>query len=98
MITGKQRSYLKKLAHNLAPIVHIGKNGVTDTVIDQIDEILEIRELVKVKLLDASMLDAKITGNDIAGRLAAEFVQSIGGIFVIYRESIENKQIVLPKK
>jgi len=98
MITGKQRSFLKKMAHNLDPIVHVGKNGATDSVIKQIDDILETRELVKVKLLESSDLDSRETGNDIAGRLAAEFIQSIGGIFVIYRESIDNKQIQLPKK
>ena len=55
-------SFLKKLAHKMDPIVHIGKNGLTDSVIQQIDEILENRELIKVKLLESSLLDAKETG------------------------------------
>lgn len=50
MITSKQRSFLKSMAHSIDPVVYIGKAGVTDNVIKEIDTCLEIRELVKVKL------------------------------------------------
>ena len=58
MITGKQRSYLKKLAHDLDPIVFIGKNDLTENIIKEIDSLLELRELVKVKIQEGSLLDA----------------------------------------
>ena len=50
MITSKQRSFLKSLAHNIDPAVYIGKAGVTENVVKEIDMCLEARELVKVKL------------------------------------------------
>ena len=50
MITGKQRRYLKKLAHDIDPLVYIGKNDLTENVIKEIDNLLEARELVKVKI------------------------------------------------
>ncbi len=98
MITSKQRSYLKSLAHELDPVVYIGKNDVTENVIGEIDNLLEHRELIKVKMQESCSLDPKAAANDIADRLGAEFVQAIGRRFVLYRESKDNKTIVLPRK
>lgn len=98
MITSKQRSYLRSLAHNIDPTVYIGKAGVTDNVIKEIDQCLEARELVKIKLQEGAELDAKTVANELAPGLGAEFVQAIGRKFTLYRESKENKQIELPRK
>ncbi len=97
MITGKQRSYLKGLANQLDPLVFIGKADLTDTVIKEIDNVLNARELVKVKIQESSLLDPKETANKLADMLGAEFVQAIGRKFVLYRESKDNKKIYLPK-
>ena len=97
MITSKQRSYLRSLAHNIDPTVYIGKAGVTDNVIKEIDQCLEARELVKIKLQEGAELDAKTVANELAPGLRAEFVQAIGHKFTLYRESKENKKIILPK-
>lgn len=96
MLTGKQRSYLKGLANSLEPIMQIGKGGVTENVLKQIDDALNARELIKIKILNNSMLSAKDTANEIAESLRAEYVQSIGNKFVLYKESKE-KLINLPK-
>ena len=98
MITSKQRSYLRSLAHSIDPAVYIGKAGVTDNVIKEIDQCLEARELVKIKLQEGAVLDAKATANELAPVLGAEFVQAIGRKFTLYRESKENRQIELPRK
>lgn len=98
MITSKQRSYLRSLAHNVDPTVYIGKAGVTDNVIKEIDQCLEARELVKIKLQEGAVLDAKATANELAPVLGAEFIQAIGRKFTLYRESKENRQIELPRK
>lgn len=97
MITSKQRSFLKSLAHNIDPAVYIGKAGVTENVVKEIDMCLEARELVKVKLQEGCDLTPKDVANDVAARLGAEFVQAIGRKFTLYRQSKENKQIELPK-
>jgi len=96
MLSGKQRSYLKSIANNLEPILHIGKNGVTETVLNQADDALEAREIIKVKILNNNELSAKETASQMADTLDAEFVQSIGNKFVLYRESKE-KIINIPK-
>ena len=98
MITSKQRSYLKGLAHDLDPIVNVGKGGVTENIMKELDTCLEGRELVKVKLQEGCDLDPKTVANEVAPALKAEFVQAIGRKFVLYRRAKENPQIVLPKK
>jgi RNA-binding protein len=96
MLTGKQRSYLKSLANGLDSIMQIGKGGITENVLKQIDDALEARELIKINILNNSMLKTKDTANEIAESVGAEFVQSIGNKFVLYRESKE-KLINIPK-
>jgi len=96
LLTGKQRSYLKSLANNIEPIFQVGKNGITENFIKQIDDALEKRELIKVKVLNNSLLDANEVANEIAEKTNAEFVQSIGNKFVLYRESKKYKKIILP--
>ncbi len=96
MLTGKQRSFLKGIANNLDPIFQVGKNGITENFIKQIDDALEKREIVKVKVLNNSLLDATEVASEVAEKTNAEFVQSIGNKFVLYRESKKNKKIILP--
>lgn len=97
MLKGKQRSYLKSLAHKLDPIFQLGKSGMTENFEKQVDEALEKRELVKINILQNCMLDATETAAYLAEKLDAEFVQSIGNRFVLYRESKDHKKIELPK-
>lgn len=97
MLRGKQRSYLKSLAHNLEPLFQLGKNGMTENFEIQVDEALEKRELIKISILQNCDLDATETARYLTEKLDAEFVQSIGSRFVIYRESNEYKKIELPK-
>ena len=98
MISSKQRSFLRGLAQTTDATVFIGKQGLTDNVINEIEVGLNTRELVKVKIQEGCLLDPKATANEMAEKLNAEFVQAIGRKFVLYRESKDNKQIELPRK
>ena len=51
MLTGKQKSYLKGLAHTMQPIIQVGKNGVNDALIKTVYDALEARELIKVSIV-----------------------------------------------
>ncbi len=98
MLTGKQRSYLKALGQKIDPSVYIGKQGITENVLKEMEVGYENRELVKVKLQEGCLLDTKEAANEVAEATGAEFVQAIGRRFVLYKESKENKQIELPRK
>jgi len=90
-LRGKQKRFLRSQAHHLDPIVQIGKNGLTETVYDQVDDILERRELIKVTLLQNTDEDI----NDVAWRmedtLDCAVVQVIGRIIVLFRPSSKEK-------
>ncbi|NLC03343.1 MAG: ribosome assembly RNA-binding protein YhbY [Tissierellia bacterium] len=96
MLTGKQRSFLKSKANTIDPIFQLGKNGLTESFIKQVDVVLESRELIKINVLNNSGLEAKEIAIQLSEELGAEFVQSMGNKFVIYRESKEEKKIQLP--
>lgn len=97
MLTGKQRAYLKSKANTMDPLFQIGKNGLTENFVEQVKEALESRELIKIKVLNNSLLEADEVVKELCQRADAEYVQSIGSKIVIYKESEENKTIVLPK-
>ena len=97
MLSGKQRSYLKKMAHELDPTVYIGKSGLTENIKKEMLTGFEARELVKVKIQEGCTLEPKEVANQLADELDAEFVQAIGRKFVLYRESKDHKKIDLPR-
>lgn len=74
-------------AHVLKPIMQIGKAGITQGVIDQLDHELEERSLVKVKLLKTSLLaDKKVLAQELATKTGSELVQVVGYVVVLFRE------------
>ena len=97
MLSGKQRSYLKKMAHELDPTVYIGKSGLTENIKKEMLTGFLARELVKVKIQEGCTLEPKEVANQLADELDAEFVQAIGRKFVLYRESKDHKKIELPR-
>ena len=97
MLSGKQRSYLKKMAHELDPTVYIGKSGLTENIKKEMLTGFEARALVKVKIQEGCTLEPKEVANQLADELDAEFVQAIGRKFVLYRESKDHKKIELPR-
>lgn len=100
MLTSKQRAYLRGMANGLDPIFQIGKSGISDEMINQLAGALELRELIKVRILETAMLDTKETANEVAARLKADPVQAIGSKFVIYKRANkeQHRKIELPKK
>lgn len=97
MLKPKQRSYLKSLANPLKPLVHIGKEGLSDSLLAQLDECLTSHELVKVSVLENSQLSAKEIASEVCEKTRSEFVQAIGNRFTLYRKNYEEQKIQLPK-
>ncbi|MTH52501.1 ribosome assembly RNA-binding protein YhbY [Bacillus mangrovi] len=96
MLTGKQKRFLRSEAHHLNPIFQVGKGGVNDNMIKQVAEALEVRELLKVSVLQNCDEDKDTVAEQISKGAKAELVQVIGSTIVLYKESRENKQIKLP--
>lgn len=97
MLTGKQKRYLRSLAHHLQPIFQVGKGGTNEQIIRHITDAIETRELIKLSVLNNCLDDPKQIGAELAADSGSELVQVIGRTIVLYKESRENKQIELPK-
>ncbi|MEI2325812.1 ribosome assembly RNA-binding protein YhbY [Priestia megaterium] len=97
MLTGKQKRFLRSKAHHLNPIFQVGKGGVNENMIDQIADALEARELLKVSILQNCDEDRDTVAARLTKGTKAELVQVIGNTIVLYKESRENKQLMLPK-
>lgn len=97
MLTGKQRSYLRGLGHHLAPIVQIGKEGLTEGVTAAASAALEDHELIKVKIGEHVDEDRHDLGLALSVDTNAELVQVLGRTFLLYRAREEEPEIQLPK-
>ncbi len=99
MLNGRQRAQLRALANPLPDMLLIGKEGVTDSVRRQLEQLLESHELVKGKVLGNSMLTPEEASEELCSLTGAEPVQCIGAKFVVYREASDKdkRRIVLVK-
>ncbi|BBE25805.1 RNA-binding protein [Latilactobacillus curvatus] len=92
MLTGKQKHYLRGLAQTTKPLFQLGKNGLSRTYFEQIEEAIEKRELVKINLLQTT----EVTVDELANFLKQhdsriEIAQKIGRTLVIYKASRKEK-------
>ncbi|MDQ3364456.1 MAG: ribosome assembly RNA-binding protein YhbY [Myxococcota bacterium] len=96
MLTGKQRRHLRALAHDLRPLVQIGKDGIDDGLVAAIDRALTDHELIKIKVGDAAGVDRHDAAADLATRTHSEIAQVLGHTVLLYRPHPEEPTIVLP--
>lgn len=86
-LTSKQRAQLRGLANSIDTIVQVGKDGIGDNLIKQVNDALEARELIKGRVLENSMFTPREAAEELAQAARAEVVQVIGTKFVLYRKS-----------
>jgi RNA-binding protein len=91
-LSSKERAELRAEAHHLTPAVHVGHQGLTDTVRQALDDALRTRELVKVALARTTDVSAKDAAHELAEQLGADVVQTIGRTCTLFRENPELKR------
>ncbi|ACL70158.1 ribosome assembly RNA-binding protein YhbY [Halothermothrix orenii] len=96
MLTGKQRSYLRSEANNLNPVIHIGKDGITPSLLNQVDAALDDHELIKCRVLKNSLGEPRSFADEISSQLNCDVVQVIGNVFVLFRRNEEEPIYILP--
>ncbi|TCL63039.1 RNA-binding protein [Hydrogenispora ethanolica] len=85
MLTSKQRSILRSMGNELEPILIVGKGGITANTIEQLDQALSARELVKGRVLPHTEWDTRETASELAEATGADVVQVIGRNILFYR-------------
>lgn len=95
MLNSSQRAKLRGMANGLDAIVFIGKDGLGENFIRQVNEALEARELIKVKLLETAPLTVKEAAAYAAEHTGSDVVQQIGMKFVLYRRRKKEPKIIV---
>lgn len=96
MLTGKQKGFLRSMGNEMDPILQVGKGGITEMVVTQTNEVIEIRELIKCRVLQNCSEEPKIVAGKLAEQVEADLVQVIGRNFLLFRQSKDKPVIVLP--
>ncbi len=91
MLDKKDKQYLRGQAQKLAPLFQIGKMGLSENLIDTLEDSIIAHELVKVSLLKTSPISVNEAAVEVARLTRSEVVQIIGKTFVIYRQGDKNK-------
>jgi RNA-binding protein len=96
-LTGAQKKHLRGLAHHLKPLVQVGRNGLTESVVQSIAEALENHELIKVRLADPQGQKRELA-EEVAERTGSVWVGLVGHVVTLYRQhpDPEERRIELP--
>lgn len=95
-MNSKQRAFLRSLANKLEAIFQVGKNGINDNLIKQVDDALEAREIIKLSVLETAPDDNYFIANELADKTNSLLVQVVGNKITLYRPRKKNSKIVLP--
>jgi len=96
-LTSRQRAHLRSEAHGQDPLVHIGKEGVTDAVMQAVEEAFNTRELVTIRVLDNAPRSVRAVSDAVAEALEdVQVVRTIGGTALFYRPHPDDPEVDLP--
>ena len=97
-LSSKERAFLRKLAHNLEPIVRIGKDGIDENVLKSIAEVVKKRELIKVKILQNSSVEIdREMADEVARDTKSVFVDKIGNILIFFKPKTTKDAKITPE-
>lgn len=96
-MTSKERAYLRGLANTIDAIFQIGKGGVSDILLEQLDKALEAREIIKISVLETAPGNAKELAEEIALGTNSTVVQTVGNKITLFRQKKKNSKIEFPK-
>ena len=87
MLTSKERAELRSQANSIDTTLMVGKDGVTENVIAEAENLLNARELVKGKVLESALMSAREVSDELCAATGADGISCVGSKFVIYRFS-----------
>lgn len=96
-MTSKERAYLRGLANSIDAIFQVGKGGVSDILLKQLNDAIEAREIIKVTVLETAPGSAKELANELAEGSNSMVVQTVGNKITLFRQRNKNSKIAFPK-
>lgn len=95
-LTGKQRRFLRAEAHALLPVVSVGKEGITDSLIGAVNEALLSHELIKIRVLENAPVERQEVATSLPPQVKAELVGLIGRVLILYKRHPHKPKLLLP--
>ena len=92
-----QKKYLRKLGHQLKPVILIGNSGLSESVLTELSSTINHHELIKVKIKASNRIIRNQIVDEICKKISTQLVTQIGGIALIYKKNPETPKIKLPK-
>jgi RNA-binding protein len=96
-LSGKQKRFLRGAGHSLRPLLTVGKHGLTEDLIREVDQCLLAHELIKVKVLESSPLGRSEVGPRLGEATGCAVAQTLGRTVLLYRPHPEEPRIELPE-
>lgn len=97
MLTQNEKRQLKSLAAKETTKYQVGKNEITNSLLDVLDKALTARELIKIDVMKAATNPVMEIALDLSSKLHADIVQVVGRVIVLYRKNKEHPKIKLQK-
>lgn len=95
-LTERQRKYLRRLAHDVKPVVQVGNSGLTDSLLAELNDCLTRHELIKVKVRVGNRDLRDETIDELSRITGAEIIQRVGNTASLYRPRLMDSGITLP--
>ena len=89
MITSKQRAALRSQSNGMETIFQIGKGGISDMLVQQVEDALKAREMIKLRVLESAPVFARDVAQELVEKCGAEIVQVIGSRFILFKRNPE---------
>jgi RNA-binding protein len=96
-LTGKQRRFLRAEAHSLEPVIHVGKEGLSESLGLAVNEALLAHELIKVRILDGCPLERDEVSERLPAIVKADFVGMVGRVLILYKRHPHKPKVEVPK-
>ena len=96
-LSPKQRRFLRAQAHALEPVVSLGKEGMTESLVAAVNEALLAHELIKIRVLENAPLTRQEAAEALPGQVKAELVGLIGRVLILYKRHPHKPKLVLPR-
>ncbi len=91
-----QKKYLRGLGHGLKPVIIVGESGLSDTLMAEFERTLSHHELMKVSIRVGNRGARDELIGKLCGSTAAELVQRIGNVALLYRRNPDAPKIDVP--
>ena len=95
-LTERQKTFLRRQAHNLKPVVTVGDKGITPALVQELENALEHHELIKIKVRLGDRDSRNLAIEQLAKASRADLISRVGNIAAMYRPKKKNPKIILP--